>query len=96
MFLEPPITLIPRPPSQPQLRSYEQNGADNSDNDDSGIKFNPPTSGFGSSSGRSVSTSSEGEGSIGGRRHPRGSMDSGSVDQQAETNDYATRSGVQK
>lgn len=97
MFLEPPITLIPRPPSQPQLRSYEQNGADNSDNDDNGVKFNPPASGFGSSSGRSISTSSEGDGSNGGCRRPRGSMDSGSADQQAEATDHgdhATRSEV--
>ena len=83
MFVEPPITLIPRPPSQPQLRSYEQNGTDNND-----VKFNPP------SSGRSISTSSEGEGSSSGRRRPRGSMDSGSVED-TDHRDHATRSEVQ-
>ena len=79
MFIEPPVTQIPRPPPQPQPYSYDD------DTDD--VKFEPPASPFSSSS-------SDAQEPISSHQRP-GSLDSGSMDQQTETTDsedHTTRS----
>ena len=81
VFLEPPVTLIPRPlPKQQTHPSIEDNGAVDDDRDD--VSFEPSSASFGSQ--RSASTSSEGQGSMSSQQRP-GSAES--ADQQSEATD---------
>ena len=78
MFVEPPVTLIPRSLPQPQSRSY--NGSDDVDEYEDDVKFEPPGAMHtpSSSSFPSTPTSSEGQGSFSSGRQQR--LDSGSTD----------------
>ena len=78
MFIEPPVTLIPRP--LPQPKSHPYNGSNDVDNDVDDVKFEPPA--VNSSSASSTPTSSEGQGSFSSSQQQRpGSLDSGSIEQ---------------
>ena len=78
MFVEPPVTLIPRSLPQPQsARSY--NGSDDVNEYEDDVKFEPPSAMPSSSSFRSTSTSSEGQGSFSSSQ--QGRLDSVSTEQ---------------
>lgn len=80
MFVEPPVTLIPR--SLPQAQSHPYNGSDDVNEYEDGVKFEPPSAMSSSSSFPSTTTSSEGRGSFSSGRQGRpGSLDSGSTEQ---------------
>ena len=83
MFVEPPVTLIPRSlPQSQSARSY--NGSNDVDNYEDDVKFEPPSA--------TPSVSSEGRGSFSSGRQGRpGSLDSGSTEQTDDGGGYKAR-----
>ena len=80
MFVEPPVTLIPR--SLPQAQSHSYNGSNDVDEYEDDVKFEPPSAMPSSSSFPSTPTSSGSQASFSsGRQGHPGSLDSGSTEQ---------------